>query len=1189
MPILSIRAVVRKGWRRLMAKKHSPTRKSIKPPSSPAASAALSGVAPGPAGSSRPAGTAPAGAASAGFEHMLGGAGSHKTTQLCDRAIDYLISSGEHASRLVLTTYSRDAAAQLLDRLRTQTLQHKTLSWEQKRDIVAALEHATVSTSHALGRAALEQHWLERASVPSPAVVTRVTYDKLAHSAVRKVLRKSLPAGKRKKLRSLIRRLGRGQAEKRGEFSTSGDVMQDIHKLMAMVPDSGMSRPDFVKSCSAAIDTLRRALTAERRRRGFSGSQAALLAACRVASTSLSPVAAIRGGVTLTAFDAINEYIATQAWHCANKLTKVAGHKTSDRKTGAPATAHLVAPVATAAADYHLLPEFADDMRRYVRSIADVAYAAYDELRSTLARAGRIDFAEMEQSFNKLLDDAAIRGPFANGYGFIGIDEAQDMTSANAAAFEKLTAAVGRGAWIADPNQSIYGFRNADHKAVQDAANRLVTTLKGATSLQGENHRSPTGIIRFVNDLFHILTLGAGSAPPLPSSHAQNASAKKAGDNGRIERWVLQGAKQPDWCAEIAEGVHRLRSRSPDPVPDEEICILVRTNTAKTAMAAALEERGIPVAMRNAEVGNSREGLILLAAIRLMVNPNDSLAEATLRFLLDDRSKGVGNPDFDQWLQARLAASGGHATPAYLVALEDLNKQAVVATLSPVSAVLLAIEVTGLVGRITAWGNGIERQSHIDALLTLAQSYEQSAKTAGQLATVAGFIAWSAAAQFSSGSGEPESDAPPKDMPGVRLMTCHAAKGLGHKITILSCFEMPVGVSRAYGISRVAGKPHVIPDPIKDCTNTDLERIICNLPAATTRHLEAIAAETQLLYVGLTRSERELILAHPKNDSNNTWLTNIFGASNPAAGHKAGIDHFLDTAVPSATAVTHPLPSPPAPLPPTGVKLNAADYAFVDDLNKRVAGAAAGKPTPIQAFESNTPRPLSAVASPVRYSSPSSNHTAIGGWRNSGTCVDTPLPPGAVRDLVTPALVEASKGVANALGNAFHAFMAAIPSLPSLELATQSMWDAVATRCLRGYLDAGTVKELAACGLTSTVFVDRAHSFVAWCRDTLGVEPVDWLVEAPVSGRTASGSTWRGRIDLLIQAKAGDYAGQWTLVDHKAVLVPTGECVARTDDYIGEVSAYAEALSAVQPASLSPKAIFIHYPLAGTITFVTRP
>jgi len=554
-------------------------------------------------------------------------------------------------------------------------------------------------------------------------------------------------------------------------------------------------------------------------------------------------------------------------------------------------------------------------------------------------------------------------------------------------------------------------------------------------------------------------------------------------------------------------------------------------------------------------------------------------------------------------------------SPAWLDALDAARVSRSTSLLSPVSAVVLAIEVTGVIGRIAAWGDSFERQSRIDSLIALAASYEKRARAAGRPATVGGFLAEcqdraDRQARESAGGGFGQSrdaddgfdtDVPPKDHPGVRLMTCHATKGLGFPITIVADFKLSQHGLSPFEITTLNGLPHVWPDPLKGAENKTLVAIARGLAEGRDRFERKVDAETQLIYVSFTRSQEQLVVAPAAQVKSNSWLTAVFGVSNPFAGAPAGIDHFLPMN-PAATQVIHTQPA--APLPGGAAALPAADYSYVDNLSVTIPGsgvpanaAAAQPPSLANAIESAPPRSLTGVAHPPRYRSPSDNHTATGSWQ-VGSALQ-PIP--GQTDLVTGGFKAAAAERANRLGESFHAFMAAVPSLPQLaagnaaqQKQTRLLWEKVAARCLAGFLEPDDIKNIAAAGLTPAVMVDRAQSFIEWCVTEFGVTPADWIVEAGASGPASAsiGGTWRGRIDLVFVARAGKLAGRRVLVDHKAVMTKQSDCLTKAGEYVGEVSAYAEALASPASSSsgrdLAPEAIYIHFPLAAAIVPIVK-
>jgi hypothetical protein len=66
-------------------------------------------------------------------------------------------------------------------------------------------------------------------------------------------------------------------------------------------------------------------------------------------------------------------------------------------------------------------------------------------------------------------------------------------------------------------------------------------------------------------------------------------------------------------------------------------------------------------------------------------------------------------------------------------------------------------------------------------------------------------------------------------------------------------------------------------------------------------------------------------------------------------------------------------------------------------------------------------------------------------------------------------------------------------------------------------------------------------------------------------------------------ARSGVLSGKRVLMDHKAVMTMRADCVKKTTEYLGEVTAYAEAIDAPGSQSLAPDAIFIGFPRAAPV------
>lgn len=175
------------------------------------------------------------------FDYLYGGAGSRKTSRLCETALDFLKLPGSKPSALALTTYAREAANQLLDRLRVLVLRDDALPWSQKLDLVNGLDAATIGTNHALGRAAMDQHWLDLGKTPSPEVIDEAGRREFVTIAIDAA---GISTAQQQRLDSLSVRLTRPQPHR------------DIRALMDIISNLGSAAAALPPACMTSINVL---------------------------------------------------------------------------------------------------------------------------------------------------------------------------------------------------------------------------------------------------------------------------------------------------------------------------------------------------------------------------------------------------------------------------------------------------------------------------------------------------------------------------------------------------------------------------------------------------------------------------------------------------------------------------------------------------------------------------------------------------------------------------------------------------------------------------------------------------------------------------------------------------------------------------------------------------------------------
>jgi ATP-dependent helicase/nuclease subunit A len=306
---------------------------------------------------------------------------------------------------------------------------------------------------------------------------------------------------------------------------------------------------------------------------------------------------------------------------------------------------------------------------RIVQACFTLLRHAAGELRTVFAEAGTVDFIEIAQVAQRVLDgddglpsDAAI--DIADGIRHLLVDESQDTSRRQHRMLGSLAAAwtdtTGRTLFIVgDPMQSIYFFRDADAELfmrLRDAgldvpgSAPLPLTLVRLTA----NFRTAPELVEQLNETFascfaqddqsgiafapadasrdRIATFGPRLGLHLAfmpqTKRGYSASADSAGQKDRIvhERTAARNTE----TAEIVSVIRRHRDRIERAKVSKtkyRVAVLSRTRDALAPIAAALREAKIPFrAVELEKLRDRPEVLDALALARALFNPFDRVA-----------------------------------------------------------------------------------------------------------------------------------------------------------------------------------------------------------------------------------------------------------------------------------------------------------------------------------------------------------------------------------------------------------------------------------------------------------------------------------------------------------------------------------------------------------------------------------
>lgn len=755
------------------------------------------------------------------------------------------------------------------------------------------------------------------------------------------------------------------------------------------------------------------------------------------------------------------------------------------------------------------------DLDDYVRTLArqvsalDLAYAEYKRER------GLLDFTDLEVGFLQLLEREDLAESLKAELSLVVVDEFQDTNPIQLAIFQRLKELAGNAYWVGDQKQAIYGFRGTDAELVEQ-----VWQAQGKAEVQAltDNYRSQAGLVEFVNRLFANDTVYGRSSRLEPKHGAE----KRA-----IERWRLQSRNKADDAAAIAQGVAHLIEEG---CPRDDICLLTRTNDMAKGLASALLQHGIDAALKLPGLLQTRECALALAGLRVVADRNDSLAAATIFHLLSDH--GDKTPS---WLEERLKAvgdqeGGGQWKPPWpdsdlLAALGEID----VRDAAPADVVYQVVQTLQLDRDCARFGEPQRRLSHLEALLEVARTYQANAHLEGTAPTLAGLIAYL--------ETEDVLERPvPGGLDAVTVSTVHSAKGLQWPVVILAELDKEYGPRMfdpvVTGGDVAGGRPlfgrrlDYWPWPFGFSFHgrPKASQPLTDLVLATEEGQEAAervkSEELRVLYVAMTRAQKRLVLAHRPNKYG--WLRNLPSVDevlNPTLGPG---EHELEGC--QTTVIVREL----EPEPPGEIELPDT-CTWIEP--------------PVRAGDSPA----------LRDNSPSRQMA-----EDDGAVVEEAALPGE-----HPFSKNIRTDDWKALGEAVHAYFAALPSLGGLDSEQRI---AVARRCLDTMEAEAPIEpeELMAAG----------ERLMQWISERF--EDAELATEISVVAPRESGGRWTGEIDLLIELPDGELI----CIDHKAIPVGQGGWSSSAAKHVGQLRAYREALEAL---GYRVGGTWIHLPLGGGV------
>jgi DNA helicase II / ATP-dependent DNA helicase PcrA len=447
--------------------------------------------------------------------------------------------------------------------------------------------------------------------------------------------------------------------------------------------------------------------------------------------------------------------------------------------------------------------------------LAQVAADVYAAMGPALKAANAMDFDDLLLHPLTLFREHPDRlRAYQARFNFILVDEFQDT---NRAQYEliRLLGAHGNVCAVGDDDQSIYGWRGADVRNMQD----FLKDFPGARLVRlEENYRSTQVVLDAANGVIAENSGRIGKTLTTRRLGGEAVTLLAAADERDEAEWVVRELERRSAAGDWGYA---------------DMAVLYRTNAQSRALEEAFRRAGVPYRLIGAiSFYERREVKDLLAYLRLIANPADD--EAFLRAVSVPR-RGLGDTSLAtlgraavQWSKplldtarasegiAELRPNVREAFRAFAALIDGLAQRARhLPTADVLEQLIRAIDYEAL---LHAEGpEGADRWENVRELLASAANWSEEVTDDAEGTPLERFLA--EAALLSSG------DTVVGREDGVTLMTLHTAKGLEWPVVVLSGLE-----NGLFPLARAEEQP------------------------------DGLEEERRLCYVGLTRAKDKLYL-----------------------------------------------------------------------------------------------------------------------------------------------------------------------------------------------------------------------------------------------------------------------------------------------------------------------------------------
>ncbi|MBI6121027.1 UvrD-helicase domain-containing protein [Salegentibacter maritimus] len=498
---------------------------------------------------------------------------------------------------------------------------------------------------------------------------------------------------------------------------------------------------------------------------------------------------------------------------------------------------------------------FKDSVLKYNELIFSIAGRSLEMYRKFKQEEGLVDYTDMEVYFLSLLDKEIVQNEIKESIKLVMVDEFQDSNPIQLSIFMKLSQLVKQSYWVGDPKQAIYGFRGSDPVLIDQIIKEFTKQNNQSLSIDllKMSWRSVPELVSLSNQIFEERMLEQASdiyLKTIDQIHGPGTNNPNSEIKERFNKWVdnrkIDPLKKKDTigllparnsCLELggspikfwnflnygAKGslkaatnniyFQKLAQKAASIIEDgkkgkfkvidketgnsrnivgNDICFLVSSNRNVSELSQEFQKLGYPVNAMVEGLTNTIEYRIIQNVVTLFLDRNNALSITELAYLtgeypsvsglLEERinlltslnKKDQDDPDFD----FNKALVDWLSDSEHRKCIESLKAQSTY--LSVYYTLQKITNQFNIFQKLLNFRNADLRKANILKLCELAKEYETYCINMNLGSGLLGFL------NFVESNKEYNVQAANTNQDAVNVMTYHKSKGLEWPMVILS-------------------------------------------------------------------------------------------------------------------------------------------------------------------------------------------------------------------------------------------------------------------------------------------------------------------------------------------------------------------------------------------------------------------